>query len=394
MKDYLSRAKKIYDRIIEIRRDIHMHPELGGEETRTSGIIKQVLEEIGVDEIDDSVGTSVVATIRGGKGPGKCLALRADMDALPVQENTGLPYASTVPGVMHACGHDFHVAMMLGNAMILTELKDEFAGTIKLIFQHSEEKQPGGAKPLVAAGVMDGVDAIFGMHVSPSEAEQCGTVAFREGPFTTFADEFRFNIYASGGHGSQPQKVADPILTAAEMITMFERLQAREIAPGEWAVFMMNLIHGGAVTNIIPDHVEMAGNARGYVESVRQQMVSNAKRVVSAMETVSGCRIEMDYTKGYDPVYNDEELTELLFRALPDVIGEDRVIHLKEALSFSEDFSFYSTLTDVPQVYMILRGGHEGDYLVPLHNAECAIREEAVPYGIAAAVGAAMAYLS
>ena len=130
MKDYLSRANKIYDRIIEIRRDIHMHPELGGEETRTSGIIKQVLEEIGVDEIDDSVGTSVVATIRGGKGPGKCLALRADMDALPVQENTGLPYASTVPGVMHACGHDFHVAMMLGNAMILTELKVEFAGTI------------------------------------------------------------------------------------------------------------------------------------------------------------------------------------------------------------------------------------------------------------------------
>ena len=219
-------------------------------------------------------------------------------------------------------------------------------------------------------------------------------MAFREGPFTTFADEFRFNIYASGGHGSQPQKVADPILTAAEMITMFERLQAREIAPGDWAVFMMNLIHGGAVTNIIPNHVEMAGNARGYVESVRQQMVSNAERVVSAMETLSGCRIEMKYTKGYDPVYNDEELSELLFRALPDVIGEERVIHLKDALSFSEDFSFYSTLTDVPQVYMILQGGHEGDYLVPLHNAECAIREEAVPYGIAAAVGAAMAYLS
>lgn len=142
---------------------------------------------------------------------------------------------------------------------------------------------------------------------------------------------------------------------------MFERLQAREIAPGEWAVFMMNLIHGGLVTNIIPDHVEMVGNARGYVESVRQQMVSNAKRVVSAMETVSGCRIDMNYTKGYDPVYNDEELSELLFRALQDVIGEDRVIHLKEALSFSEDFSFYSTLTDVPQVYMILQGGHEGD---------------------------------
>ena len=139
MKDYLSKANGIYDRIIEIRRDIHMHPELGGEETRTSELIKRVLTEIGIDEIDGSVGTSVVATIHGRKGPGKCIALRADMDALPVQENTGLPYASTIPGVMHACGHDFHVAMLLGDAMIIEEMKDEFAGTVKLIFQSSEE---------------------------------------------------------------------------------------------------------------------------------------------------------------------------------------------------------------------------------------------------------------
>ena len=133
MKDYLSKANGIYDRIIEIRRDIHMHPELGGEETRTSELIKRVLTEIGIDKIDDSVGTSVVATIHGGKGPGKCVAIRADMDALPVQENTGLPYASATPGIMHACGHDFHVAMLLGDAMILSELKDEFAGSKKRV---------------------------------------------------------------------------------------------------------------------------------------------------------------------------------------------------------------------------------------------------------------------
>lgn len=394
MKDYLSKANGIYDRIIEIRRDIHMHPELGGEETRTSELIKRVLTEIGIDEIDGSVGTSVVATIHGGKGPGKCIALRADMDALPVQENTGLPYASTIPGVMHACGHDFHVAMLLGDAMILSELKDEFAGTVKLIFQNSEEKQPGGAKPLIEAGVMEGVDAVMGMHVSPSEQARVGTVTLREGPMTTFADEFRFNIQGQGGHGSQPQKVSDPILSAAEMITMFERLQAREIAPGDWAVFMMNQINGGTATNIISEHVEMAGNARGYLESVRQKMISNATRAVAAVETISGCKIDMDYSKGYDPVYNNEELTDLVFKTLPEIIGDDKVVYLEEPLSFSEDFSFYSTLTGVPQVYMLLQGGYEGDKMVPLHNAGCAVKEEAVPYGVAAAVGVIMAYLS
>lgn len=394
MTDYLSKANSIYDRIIEIRRDIHRHPELGGTETRTSGIVKKVLEEIGVDEIQEGVGTSVIAIIRGGKGPGKCIALRADMDALPVIENTGLPFSSEVPGVMHACGHDFHVAMMLGNAMLLNEMKDEIAGTIKIIFQHSEEKQPGGARPLVAAGVMEGVDAILGMHVSPSEPEDIGKVAFREGPFTTFADEFYFKIHGSGGHGSQPQKSQDVILTASEMITMFERLQSREITPGDWAVFMMNHINGGTATNIIPDLLEMSGNARGYVEEVRQKIYSNATRTVAAMEEISGCQIEMNYSKGYDPVYNDEALTELLLEELPKVIGEDRVIRMDEPLSFSEDFSFYSTLTGVPQVLMILRGGHEGDKLVPLHNASFAIKEEAAPYGIAAMVGSVIAYLS
>lgn len=394
MRDYLTKANSIYDRIIEIRRDIHMHPELGGTETRTSGIVKKVLEEIGVDEIQEGVGTSVIAIIRGGKGPGKCIALRADMDALPVEENTGLPYSSKVPGVMHACGHDFHVAMMLGNAMILNEMKDEFAGTVKIIFQHSEEKQPGGARPLIASGVMDGVDAILGMHVSPSEPEFTGTVAFREGPFTTFADEFYFDIYGKGGHGSQPQSTQDAILTAAEMITFFERLQSREIAPGDWAVFMMNKISGGTATNIIPEHVEMCGNARGYVEEIRQKIYSNATRAVAAMEEMSGCRIEMKYSEGYDPVYNDEKLTQFLFDTLPDVIGEDRVIHMEEPLSFSEDFSFYSTQTGVPQVLLILQGGHEGENLVPLHNAACAIKEEAAPYGMAAMVGSVIAYLS
>ncbi len=207
----LDEAKAISPEIVDIRRDIHSHPELGRKEIRTSALIRDKLKEYGVDKIESPVPTTVVATIKGGKGNGKCIAIRTDIDALPIHEETGLPFASESEEVMHACGHDIHCAMMLGNAELLCKFRDKFPGTVKLIFQHSEDTLPGGARELVKHGVMDGVDAILGMHVLPTENEKCGVVAFKPGPFTTSADEFWFDIIGVGGHGSAPHKNSESV---------------------------------------------------------------------------------------------------------------------------------------------------------------------------------------
>ena len=393
MSKYLEMANAILDEVVEIRRDIHRHPELGRNEFRTSKLVQDKLAEYGVDTIEVLPPTAVVATIRGNKGDGKCIALRCDMDALPVTEETGLPFASENPGVMHACGHDIHTAMMLGNAKMLCSLRDEFAGTVKLIFQHSEEIMPGGSKDLIALGVMDGVDAVLGMHNFPTDNDKVGVVGFKAGGFTTSADEYGFNIIGTGGHGSLPHKAPDPILAAAEMIMLFQQVQSREVAPTDAAIFMMNKIEGGKAPNIISDHVFMIGNARAFTTEARQKIEDHVYRVAEAVETLSHCKIEVSAMHGYDSVYNDDDLCDFLFAELPDIIGKDHVEQFKQPMNFGEDFSHYSTKTGVPGVLMILQAGHAGDDVYSLHNARCAVKEEAMPYGMAAMSGAAVEFL-
>ena len=392
MDNLLQKANEIKEEIIAIRRDIHAHPELGRKEFRTSALIKDKLAEIGVDEIQCLTETSVVALIKGHKGPGKCIALRTDIDALPVQEETELDFASENSGTMHACGHDIHVAMMLGNAKLLCGMRDQFAGTVKLIFQHSEDTFPGGSKELIEKGVMDGVDAVLGMHVFPTENEKCGVVGFRAGPFTTSADEYLFNIIGKGGHGSEPHKVPDPILAAAEMIMMFQQVQARAVAPRDTSNFMMNKIEGGKAPNIISDRVTMVGNARAYTAEARKITQDYVYRIAEGVEVISGCKIEVNEALGYDACYNDEGLVEWIQPVIADIIGDDRVELFSEPMGFSEDFSFYSTLTGKPALFMILQAGNcNGVY--PLHNSHCTFNEEAIPYGMAAMSGSAVRFL-
>jgi len=221
--------------MVEIRRDIHRHPEIGRNEVRTSALIRKKLEEYGVDAIERPVPTAVVALIHGARGPGRCVALRCDIDALPVQEETGLPYTSENPGIMHACGHDMHASMMLGAAKILCGMRERFAGCVKLIFQHSEDTLPGGAKELVEKGVLENphVDAIYGMHVLP-DAHRAGQVGFHIGPITTSVDLFDFTVSGRGGHGSQPQNTTDPVLAAAQMIVMMQQIVARRVDLWRW----------------------------------------------------------------------------------------------------------------------------------------------------------------
>ena len=266
--------------MVEIRRDIHRHPEIGRNEVRTSALIRKKLEEYGVDAIERPVPTAVVALIHGARGPGRCVALRCDIDALPVQEETGLPYTSENPGIMHACGHDMHASMMLGAAKILCGMRERFAGCVKLIFQHSEDTLPGGAKELVEKGVLENphVDAIYGMHVLP-DAHRAGQVGFHIGPITTSVDLFDFTVSGRGGHGSQPQNTTDPVLAAAQMIVMMQQIVARRVDPMEMAVFSLGSIHGGDAPNVIPAEVKFGGVTRAYSESVRSVIKEQVQEI-------------------------------------------------------------------------------------------------------------------
>lgn len=395
MCELLNAAEKIMDEIVEIRRDLHQHPEIGTKEFRTAEIISKKLKEYGVDIVEHLAQTAVVGLIQGKKGDGKCVALRADIDALPVTEETGLAFSSQIPGMMHACGHDMHTAMLLGVAKILCEKRADFAGSVKLIFQHSEDTQPGGAKELVEKGVLENphVDAIFGMHVFPTENSQIGTIGLHPGPLTTSTDIYTFNVKGKAGHGSAPHTAKDAILAACQMVVLLQQIPARYVNPLDTVIFPIGTIQGGTAVNIIPDFATFSGVARTYKADVRKKVEEQVDQIAKGVEALSGCKIEVDLFSSYPSCYNDEALLAQTKKGLAEILGEDKLIDLKEPLSFSEDFSYYTELSDIPGLFMLLHAGHEGDELVSLHNPKCAMKEEAMPVGIAAMAGAALNYL-
>lgn len=389
-----EQADAIFPEVVALRREIHRHPEIGRSEVRTSALIRQKLEEYGVDRIERPVPTAVVALIQGRKGPGRCVALRCDIDALPVQEETGLPYASENPGFMHACGHDLHASMMLGVAKLLCARRDEFSGCVKLIFQHSEDTLPGGAKELVEQGVLENphVDAIFGLHVMPDES-RVGQIGLFAGPITTSVDLFDFTVSGKGGHGSQPQNTTDPVLAAAQMIVLMQQIVARRTDPMEMAVFSLGSIHGGDAPNVIPAEVKFGGVTRAYSDSVRRTIKEQVAAIAKGMESVSGNQVHVDYADGYPSAFNDAALIDLARAAIGRELGGGAVVELPGPMTFSEDFSFYEKLGKIPGAFLMLYAGHDGE-LAPLHNPKCAVREEAMPAGMSAMTAIALAYLN
>ena len=379
--------------IIEIRRDIHRHPEIGRKEFRTTALIKEKLQEYGVDEIKSLMPTGAVALIRGEREADVCIALRTDIDALPVQEETGLPYSSQVPGMMHACGHDMHASMMLGVAKYLCSNRDKFAGTVKLIFQPSEDTLPGGAKELVEKGVMENphVDAIFGMHLIPDEKE-IGTVEFHEGPLTTSVDLFDITVIGKGGHGSTPHLTKDPILAACQMVTLLQQIPARYIDPLETVIFPVCSFHSGEAPNVIPGEAKFGGIARSYLPSVRKQVAEQVFQIAKGVEALSGTKVDINHYEGYPACYNDPALTREAMEAVSEALGEEHAEEISLPYSFSEDFSYYTEMTGTPGLFMMVKAGHIGE-MVALHNAKCAMSEEAMPLGMAAMITVALNYL-
>lgn len=337
-----SRVDELYPEIVEIRREIHRHPELSFQEFRTTALIRDYLLKLGLKIERNFLETGVVALLegKGRKSDAGLVALRADIDALPLQEENSHEFCSVEKGIMHACGHDMHTAIILGAAVILTEIKHELAGDVLFIFQPAEEKAPGGAKPLIEAGLFSFYQpsAIFGLHCFPYL--ETGKVAIREGSLMAAADELYITVHGEGGHASAPHKVADPVLAAAHIITSLQHLVSRVASPYEPAVVSISSIKGGNATNIIPGKVSMSGTLRTMNEELRDTMHKRLKQTVEHTARGLGVEAKLEIVHGYPVLVNDPATTRRLRMTSIEYLGKNNVEEC-ELLMTAEDFSYY-----------------------------------------------------
>jgi amidohydrolase len=363
------------------RRHLHANPELSFHEHDTARFVRETLASFGGLEIECPTPTSVVARLRGGR-TGPTLALRADMDALPIQEESGVAFASRADGVMHACGHDAHTAMLLAVARLLVAHRDDFGGEIRFLFQHAEEVPPGGATELVAAGAVEGVDAVVGLHVESTL--EVGKVSVLDGACTAAADTFSVRIHGRGGHAAFPHTTVDPIVVAAQAITSLQHIVSRNTSPLDSIVVSVTRIVGGTADNIIPETVELGGTVRSYREEAREHTRASIARILDGVTAAHGATYELDYLDGYACVVNDPKLAAIVREAA----GSDRLVET-EPIMAGEDFSAY--LQAAPGCFFFVGAGHEGAY--PHHHPHFTIDERALPVGIETFVQTALRVL-
>lgn len=363
--------------VIAIRRDLHAHPELGFEEVRTAGIVASRLGALGY-EVHERIGvTGVIGVLRGTR-PGKTVMLRADMDALPLPEENDHTFASREPGKMHACGHDGHVAMLLGAARLIAERKADLAGTIVLCFQPAEEGK-GGAKAMVDEGVLErfGVERAYGLHLFSQLAT--GTLGFREGPFYASSDSIEIRIDGHGGHGAAPHLSVDPILVAAEFVASVQKVVSRQIDPIEPAVVTIGAIHGGTTHNVIPSSVTMLGTVRAFDHGVRERMAERIERVLRGVCDASGASYTFEYLWRYPVTSNDAAQTRYVRALAEQTIGDARVVTSEKHMG-AEDFSFFAQR--VPACYFVLGSSGGASTSFSHHHGKFDIDEAALATGV------------
>lgn len=334
--DFLKEAQDITNWTVNIRRDLHMHPEHGNKEFFTSEYICNVLRSLGLEPVR-YLETAVIADLHGAL-PGPMVAFRADMDALPIQEETGLPYASKIPGMMHACGHDMHVASALAAAKILVSHKDELPGTVRFLFQPDEEMD-GGAKRMVEAGCLDGVNQVFGAHVRSDIP--AGYAGVRYGVSYAASNPFKITIHGKSAHGAEPQDGADAIMAGAQIVTALQTIVSRRMAPIDPAVITVGSFHAGSQCNIIADKAVLEGTMRTFGEENRHKLVSLMENMVQNIAAAMGVTAETDITWGYPGVVNDHSSTELVQRSAEELFGVDHVKVYAEPLVTTEDFGYF-----------------------------------------------------
>lgn len=376
-----AEIEKSKSEIIKIRRFIHMNPELGNREVETARLIAAKLEPLGFEVRTGVAKTGVVAVLRGGQ-PGPAVAVRADMDALPVQEETGLPYKSLNPGVMHACGHDVHSSVVLGTALVLNALRPSLKGTITFIFQPAEEGAPegeeGGAEVMVREGALDDppVSAVFGFHVWP---ESLGTVMVAPGNVTAAADSFTITVKGKSAHGARPQEGIDAVVIASEIVTALQTIVSRTSDPTDPAVLTIGTINGGSRRNIIADRVVLEGTIRTLSEANQKRIPQLMERVVKNIAEIYGAGYQCEYEQGNPSVFNNPELAAAMTPTLVGLLGKDKVVEWKPQM-IAEDFAFLAR--KAPGFYFFLGVRGPGQAATPLHSPGFSPDERAIPLGI------------
>ncbi len=386
---YLARAHALKDKLIALRRDFHRHPELGFQEFRTAQTIVEELHKLGIECETGIAKTGVVAYL--GEGTPR-FALRADMDALPIQEANEVEYKSQQPGVMHACGHDAHVACLLGAARLLNEdfKAGKLNGSVKLLFQPNEENSgtagPSGGQLMVEAGVLNDVDAVVGLHVISSAPS--GHVFVRPGAFMAAVDTFEGTVIGVGGHGAYPHEALDPIWLAAQVINAIHGIVSRRLDPLKQGVITVTMIHAGTATNIIPDAVQLTGTIRSFEETVRQELHTDLEKAFSIARTMGG-EYNLRIIPGYPATVNDPQMAECVRTIATDLVGAERV-HEAGMQMGAEDFSFMARVK--PATFFNL-GAKKDNVHRPHHNALFDIDENVLPTGAALLAEVARRYL-
>jgi amidohydrolase len=385
----LQKTRGIRQEIVDLRRDFHQHPEIALKEFNTAKKVDGILKGLEI-ETKMMVNRTGVRGILRGSLPGKTIALRADLDALPVQEETDLPYKSKNAGAMHACGHDAHVAMLLGAAMVLAEWKKELTGNVVFIFQPAEETG-GGAKPMIEEGVLEGVDGIFGLHVYVPMG--FGTLGYKPGPFMAAGDFFDVKIMGKGGHGGLPHLAIDPIAIAANAISTLQTIVSREVDPLESAVVSICKMEAGrGAYNIIPDSATFGGTIRSHSPELREYLSRRLKEILEGVTSAMRGSYEFNLMSKFPAVINEEKMTELVVKAAQGLLGKDKVSQMKPLMG-SEDFSYY--LQKIPGTFVFLGvENKEKGIIYPQHHPRYDIDEDILPIGAALHVAVAQEYLA
>jgi amidohydrolase len=387
--EILARACALREQVIRWRRDFHQHPELGFEEKRTSEIVTRHLQSLGL-EVRAGIGRTGVVGVLRGEEPGPVIGLRADMDALPIQDQKSVPYRSAVSDKMHACGHDAHTSMLMGAAQFLTQVDRPKRGTVVFVFQPAEEGL-GGAQAMIEDGLLHefGIEAMTGLHVFPGIPT--GSITAVRGVGCAAADRIRINIIGRGGHAAHPHLAVDSVAVTAEVISALQQIASRQVDPLDSVVITIGSIRGGSTHNVIAPEVELLGTVRTLNPALREQMPQRIEKVVEGITAALGATYEFSYEFGYPSIINDDKMVDLLLQTSDQVLGPGKYKLVKPSMG-GEDFSYYTH--HVPGVFFRLGVGNpDKNTLYPLHHPLFDIDEDALPIGIAMLSAMALNYL-
>ncbi|NQX43828.1 amidohydrolase [Paenibacillus tritici] len=371
-------ASGLLPEMVKWRRHLHRHPELSYQEKETSAYVAARLAELGIEIRRSKAGYGLTGILKGRES-GRTVVLRADMDALAITEENGREYASQYPGIMHACGHDGHTAMLLAAAAYYSSRREELKGEVRFLFQPAEEVCPGGAVGMIAEGVLEGADAVYGLHLwTPLPL---GTVGSAPGPLMASADEFFIDMIGRGGHGGMPNRTVDSIVAGAALVTGLQSIVSRNVDPLRPAVVSVGTIQGGSAQNIIAERCRITGTVRAFDEETRHLICRRIEEMAASVAAAYGAEAKVDYLMGYPPLVNDEAEYDRFYRVAPEALGPDAEVIRMEQIMPAEDFSYY--VKEIPGCFIFVGAGNpDKDAVYPHHHSKFDFDEDAMLHGV------------